>query len=260
MRWRTLLVCILFVNVVWADETLVSPKSQNTDQQAQVQAFNQEFSELLMSDQFSDERTFSRWQKIEPNPHDKSSVGDGFAWESFFARLQSFVELASVTLKAILLLLFLVFVWWLISKRQWLKKMPKLTWRQDKAKILPVFYQVSDEGILPDDDNLAQKVRACILAGDYVLALSYLYRGSLRRFGLRYAVPIRPSQTEYQCQVLLQQATIHQADELDFFDELVALWQQAAYGRCLPDNIADRLTCLLDRWQKMHIQSHQRTQ
>ena len=86
---------------------------------------------------------------------------------------------------------------------------------------------------LPDKSTLSQFVKVTATQGDWLLALSTLYRGTLREIVDIYDLPITRATTEHQNAWLLQKRTAQPA-ETAFFQELIALWSNVAYGQFRP--------------------------
>lgn len=86
-------------------------------------------------------------------------------------------------------------------------------------------------------ESLPEQVGAAAAAlwqrGDYVAALSLLYRGALSRLVHGHGVPIKAASTEGEC-VTLAKARLD-APRGAFVGTLVSAWQLAVYGGRMPD-------------------------
>lgn len=231
--------------------------SQNAPLQ-DTQDFNQKFSDFLLSDTYSHKSTEGFWQpkhKKEPESVDYEKVGKWLEWlEPFFrwlGKLDGVVEGLSFVLKVLLVSALLAVIWWLYRHRDvFVAVAQKLSSHKATISTKQHTYRPSEK--LPDPDELIVLIGQFIQQGEYLKALSLLYRGSLRQLELVHELPITDSQTEAQCQALLRTARHRTQAEVQFFDELVAVWQLSAYGRRVPKEPSVVIR-LFDAWQTLYV-------
>lgn len=228
---------------------------QNTVAQNNADEFKQAFDRELASDKYSEITTTKHWERIEnaKMPDTNPELG----WLGDILRvisdvMEGFVPLMSMLVKGILVLGLLWFFYWLYQRRTTIGDWFGETARQKNAKSGFDKRHKNRQDPLADDDELARQIKNAIANENYVLALSLLYRSSLRAMQLDHELPIKKSDTEAMCQRLLANAKQTHAGELPYFDRLVALWQMSAYGDKLPDNVQTVLTGLFADWQRIY--------
>lgn len=227
-----------------------------------TQDFNQQFNDFLLSDTYSHKNTEGFWrakhqkESKEPRSVDYEKVGRWLEWlEPFFkwlGKLDGAVEGLSFLLKIVLVSALLGVIFWLFSHfgDVVVAVAQKLSSRRATINAKRHAYRPSEK--LPDIDELMELIGQFIRQGEYLKALSLLYRGSLRQLELVHDLPITDSQTEAQCQALLATARHRSQAEVAFFDELVAVWQLSAYGRRVPKepSVVERLFGV---WQTLYV-------
>lgn len=95
---------------------------------------------------------------------------------------------------------------------------------------------------LPDD--VAEAARKAWCDGDYQLALSLLYRGSIAWLIHRADLPIEEGDTEGDC--LRRVMALTDGNTVKYFTDLTGMWIAVAYGKKIPDEQA--MIELCDRW------------
>lgn len=216
--------------------------------------FNQAFNDFLLSDAYSHKTTEGYWKrKAEPEPAKEPDL-EWLKWLEpilkWIDSLNGIVEGLSLLLKILLVLFLLAVIWWLYRRREvFVALAQKFT--GSKTTITQKLHTYRPTEHLPDNAKLIALIDTLIKQGDYLKALSLLYRGSLRQLRLVHELPITDSQTEAQCQALLAKARHRTQAEVAFFDELVRLWQLSAYGRRVPSE-PSTITTLFLTWQSLY--------
>lgn len=216
--------------------------------------FNQAFNDFLLSDAYSHKATEGYWkQKAKPKPAQEPNL-EWLRWLEpilkWMDNLDSIAEGLSFFLKTLLVLFLLAVIWWLYRRREvFVALAQKFT--GSKTTIAQKLHAYRPSEHLPDNTKLIALIDQLIKQGDYLKALSLLYRGSLRQLRLVHELPITDSQTEAQCQALLTKAHHRTQAEVAFFDELVHLWQLSAYGRRVPSK-PDTIAALFLTWQSLY--------
>lgn len=113
--------------------------------------------------------------------------------------------------------------------------------RSDPRVTAVMGMDVSPES-LPDD--IAEAARVAWREGNYQLALSLLYRGSITWMIHRADVPIEESDTEGDC--LRRAKELPDAGMVRYFSDLTQQWISVAYGKKQPDD--QDMVVLCDRW------------
>lgn len=103
---------------------------------------------------------------------------------------------------------------------------------------------------LPDD--VAEAARKAWRDGDFQLALSLLYRGSIVWMIHRADLPIEEGDTEGDCLARVQQ--LSDSRMVQYFSDLTREWIAVAYGKKTPEN--QSMIDLCDRWP-FHAKSWQ---
>lgn len=241
-----------------------------------LQKTRQQIDEIVYSDNFSKTNQITEWREKQPKTYEENSSNSvlGEILEKFFQWVFggalkgsnfNFVEIISIITKTIILLLLLVFFIWLFKKREvWLAWFSRFTFNHKDmmieqvnfSKKLPLTWQE-----LPEKSVLVNFVQQAINQGNFLLALSVLYRGTLREIIQLHDLPITQSSTEQQCIWLLTQARNKQPDEAQFLQDLVQIWSKIAYGQRLPSSqqlptFIQNIQSLLVTWQKLYLVSN----
>lgn len=232
-----------------------------------AQAFKDDLNATLLSDEYSQMHTYSKWVSKEKPTNDDSYDYEP-SWlenilrflDNLFGNLDELGGLLSLLLKLALIGLLLWFFYWVYKRRaiifDWV--LTKLPNRQTHAQL--VAKSKNRQTPLADDDILANEIKNALAQKNYVLALSLLYRSSLRAMQLDHNLPITKSDTEARCQALLASAKQTHKDELPYFDRLVWLWQRCAYGSLVDDKtdtVGDEANLLFADWQRIYqMHSH----
>ncbi|NWK53987.1 DUF4129 domain-containing protein [Verrucomicrobiaceae bacterium N1E253] len=118
-------------------------------------------------------------------------------------------------------------------------------WRRG-VKIEPKTVAVMGMDVSPESlpDDIAGAARDAWRAGDFRLALSLLYRGSLAWMVYRAELPIEESDTEGDC--LARVAALQDPNQVRYFSELTGQWIALAYGKIVPDDHA--MVSLCEQW------------
>lgn len=217
--------------------------------------FIQDFHDLLLGDEYSNHRTQSYWQSTKPEEKYDSDFTLSEAWERFFENL---AQMTGIFGKVVLLLLLAVGVWWIIKNRQAISLFMGKYLPSHQAVAVPYLDKVDKQAFdgLPAHDKLANQIARLLEQGEYLQALSWLYQGSLRVMVMQYQVKIGHSHTEEQCQALLQASAMADGSVQAFFAKLVAIWQEAAYGKRLPAKPKERIGELLVQWRSLFVLAH----
>lgn len=240
-----------------------------------LQKTRQQIDEIVYSDNFSKTTQITEWREKQPKTYEESSSNSvlGEILEKFFQWVFggalkgsnfNFVEIISIITKTTILLLLLVFFIWLFKKREvWLAWFSRFTFNHKDmieqvnfSKKLPLTWQE-----LPEKSVLVNFVQQAINQGNFLLALSVLYRGTLREIIQLHDLSITQSSTEQQCIWLLTQARNRQPDEAQFLQDLVQIWSKIAYGQRLPSSqqlptFIQNIQSLLVTWQKLYLVSN----
>lgn len=251
-------------------ETIVINYHENS-----LQKTRQQIDEIVYSDNFSKTTQITEWREKQPKTYEESSSNSvlGEMLEKFFQWVFggalkgsnfNFVEIISIITKTTILLLLLVFFIWLFKKREvWLAWFSRFTFNHKDtieqvnfSKKLPSTWQE-----LPEKSVLVNFVQQAINQGNFLLALSVLYRGTLREIIQLHDLSITQSSTEQQCIWLLTQARNKQPDEAQFLQDLVQIWSKIAYGQRLPSSqqlptFIQNIQSLLVTWQKLYLVSN----
>lgn len=216
--------------------------------------FRQNFDKQLTSDEYSTKKEIRQWIKQEkiPEPDIKPDFGF-FDWLNNLSDLFSnFAKLISFLLKAALMIGLILFFWWLYKRRGVFTD-----WANDKfgnrsAQLASTRQKRQKTEPLAEDDVLVGQIKQALEKGDYLLAVSLLYRSSLRAMSIGHELTVKKSDTENKCRALLAGARTHYAGELPFFDKLVITWQQLAYGVDTPTNIQTISEQLFVDWKRIY--------
>lgn len=220
----------------------------NAGQTLDPQARFESFQETLASDAYSDTKTHTEWKAKNPKPKNDS---DNFErWLRFFEFLESISRPLGLFAKVVLVALLIGFFVWLYRKKDSIARVFAKSIVSKPAKITPNFHPDVWLDDLPDKDEVAHRVKACIERGDFLGALSLLYKDSLRSMSSRHQMNIGRGRTEEECQWLLAVAKTAQRDERTFFEQLVKAWQKTAYGKNTTSSVGrDDVVALFKAWQ-----------
>lgn len=234
-----------------------------------AQAFKDDLNATLLSDEYSQMHTYSKWVSKE-KPTDDDLYDYEPSWlenilrflDNLFGNLDELGGLLSLLLKLALIGLLLWFFYWVYKRRAVIGAW--LTHRLPNHKTHAHLTAKSKNRQTPlaDDEILANEIKNALAQKNYVLALSLLYRSSLRAMQLNHDLPITKSDTEARCQALLASAQQTHRDELPYFNRLVWLWQRCAYGSLgttddKTDTVGDEAVALFDDWQRIYqMHSH----
>lgn len=220
-------------------------------EQSNVEQFNQTFQELLLSDSYSDSEQTKHWQPKNKKEADFDVPDMDWGFLDFW---QNIGQGVGVLGKVLLLLLLVTLLYWIFRHKDAVAAFIGGYLPRQNASVMS--YSQAEQRLvfadLPAHEQLFDAIGQLLVQGRYLQALSWLYQGSLRVMSLTYQLPITASQTEEQCQALLKASLQSSADEQQFFEQLVAVWQEAAYGKRLPTNSKARLTLLLDTWGQLY--------
>lgn len=267
MMLKKLIIIALcgMTNLALAEQTASTPMPTNNTE-AMVIDNRQKINDIIFSKDYTIVTPNTRWQQKETptntnNDHQIPSRSDGID-------LSNFIDIVSSTVKMILILMLIGFFYWLYLKREiWLAWFANISRNKKGAKKLKVNQHLSPALTpmwygLPEREQLVNTVRQALLEKNWLLALSILYRGTLREILPLHDLPITKASTEQQCQWLLQKAETCQPQEANFFKSLVNLWIKIAYGKQLPNQeqeqpFSQHIEQLLNEWQQLYgWQSH----
>lgn len=220
--------------------------------------FKQQFDNELLSDKYSEITTTKHWEKQDTQVSERDYDPD-LSWldkllEAFGEMMEGLLPLLSALVKGLLILALLWFFYWLFQKRGEIGNWMNERLPTGKSKINHQTRQKYQETPLADDDELTRQIKQAIFNKQFVLALSLLYRSSLRAMAIDHELPIKKSDTELACQKLLANAKHTHQDELLYFNRLVLLWQISAYGERLPNDVDNQLAELFSDWQRIYRQ------
>lgn len=221
------------------------------------QAHKEELDALLKSDSYSRSYESKGWER--KNPPKQTNMDN--SWLDGLLRFLEFFGVNSgligVIGKVLALLLLAVIVYFVVKN---LDKLKNLSY-QAFGRSPPVATRHIKENLpdmdadLPDRHHLVAQIEYYLNQGQFVMALSLLYRGTLRELSFVHELPIARSQTEQQCQNMLLQAKKIHPNETKFFETLIGLWQMSAYGHRLPNDIKQQILGLSQNWQRIYLKS-----
>lgn len=256
MKILVFVMCMLASLTVWATQTptQVSPKAQ-TEHSVQTPSdrFKNEFDELLKSDKYSKIHQSKKWVKDRQEEKEYKPKDYG-AFEEFLNFLESLSLGLGRVGKFILLVLLAIFVVWLVLKYQdsivaLVKKGRK---RRTSVSLKELILETEVFDGVPIQESLYKTAKALFDKGQLVACLSLLYRGTLRLHNVAYELPINKSQTEAQCQALLDNTSSASDDEKRFFGQLIELWQVLAYGQGSADAYQERIYGVLMAFNRLY--------
>lgn len=240
------------INLNNSPSSTTSHTPNNSTAQTPEQFANQ-FNELLLSDEYSDRQSQTRWELKEPKEIElDADYEPNDDWLDF---LDGMGQMVGVFGKVVLLLLLALVVWWIVKNHEAIASFIGKRLPSHRTSVTPEFEKLQKQIFedLPEHEQLANYIADLLKQGEYLPALSLLYQGSLRVMSLNYRLMIGRSQTEEQCQALLK-ASVHAPMPVRaFFEELVAIWQEAAYGERLPSHPSERIGALLDKWRTLFV-------
>lgn len=208
----------------------------------------------LVSDDYSNTTTHSKWnRKVQPVRPQSTNQRDWSKYFGWLDDLQDMSQSLGVVGKTILVVLLLLFFVYLYRYKDRIASVLAKPIKPKSATITPNFSPDDEIDDLPDHNDIARLTGELIEQGNYVEALSLLYRGSLRVMSFRHQFVIGRGRTEEECQWLLAVAKTAQPNEKRFFEMLVALWQKSAYGsKSATASVGhDEVTMLLNTWQTL---------
>lgn len=236
----------------------------------QAQAFKDDLNATLLSDEYSQMHTYSKWvPKTKPSTTDYEPDYEPSWLENILQVISDILEslsgagdVVAVALKAMLILLLLAFFYWVYKRRAVIGAWLTHSLPNHKTHAHLTAKSKNRQTPLADDEILANEIKNALAQKNYVLALSLLYRSSLRAMQLNHDLPITKSDTEARCQALLATAQQTHRDELPYFNRLVWLWQRCAYGSLgttddKTDTVGDEAVALFGDWQRIYqMHSH----
>ncbi|WP_066800892.1 DUF4129 domain-containing protein [Moraxella oblonga] len=226
----------------------VKPADMDTGKQNHTQKATQNV-HIMLSDIITDEsysRTIHQTKWVYNDPPKPVSDEHADIDLNWLAKLiQSVFTLSKhvgVFGKTIAILFLVLLAWWLYRTRDywlsWVEKLaPIMKKRTPQIDHVPHIAQdVWAE--LPPTDELVAYVQKLLQKSEYLLALSVLYRGTLRELNAHHALAIDKHQTEDECAWLLAKSPAS-PQESAYFAKLVALWRICAYGQKFAPQLAD---------------------
>lgn len=199
--------------------------------------------ELITSDEYSTTHHDVSWErKHEPKAYFDDGKDVDLAWlEKLIRGVFGASEAVGVLGKTIAILFLVLLAWWLYRTREiWMSWANKLSLPNQQAPKLSHIPHITHDvwADLPQAEELVAYVYALLKKGEYLLALSVLYRGTLRELNAHHALAIDKHQTEDECVWLLSQSNAS-PQESTYFRQLVALWRACAYGQKFASRLAD---------------------
>lgn len=248
-----------------------TPTTSPPAQDPAVAQANQQIDQVIYSERFSHAIPQTKWEEKNPKQPDSN----GF-WEKFWRWVSQWFKPSmdngsdigvtfGTILKGMLLLALLGGVVWLLLQYEtwlpWLKGRAIRPRQRDKARVNQLDTPLPTslwQGLPDSKSHFVEAVRQALHAKNWLLALSLLYRGTLREVLQVHELPITHASTEQQCAWLLDQAQYKQPHEAEYFQQLVALWSQMAYSKAvLPAqaqaDFAQRIEQLLTTWQTLYM-------
>jgi len=209
--------------------------SPNTQAKGVLQ---EDISEILAADDFT------VYDRIVEVPKETNSDSSSWLGE-FFSGLgiPSFMGVVGTIMFYLVLMAIIAGLIWLIVKnRHVFSSSATLIRDSQDAKTHEIMGMDVAPESLPDD--VVAAARETWGQGDYKLALSLLYRGSITWFVFRDQLSIEESDTEGDC--LRRVEALGQHQYADYFSSLTDVWILAAYGKQQPDN--HTMVTLCDNW------------
>lgn len=250
--WLVMCLCVVGLSLTQASfaNTDNATSIANADKQNNAQISTQNNAQnvhAMLSDIITDE-SYSRpiqkteWVRNKPlAPVSDEYVDMDLNWlEKLIRGIFSVSEYVGVFGKTVAILFLVLLAWWLYRTRDywlaWVERLAPMMKRTPQITHAPHIAQdVWAE--LPPSDELVAHVYELLQQGEYLLALSVLYRGTLRELNAHHALAIDKHQTEDECVWLLAKSPAT-PQESAYFGKLVALWRACAYGKALSDEVA----------------------
>lgn len=252
----TALLIMLTCQTVSATVASITPSTSANDVVLQQR---QQVNDAMFANDFTIITPKTRWQRKEEHTTN-IEISDAPASNIDFSKI---IEVFSIIIKTFLVGLLLGFCYWLYLKRDiWLAWFARLSRPSATTKKVDVNAHISWQLApmwqgLPEKSDLVNVVRQHLANQNWLLALSILYRGTLREILSLHDLAITRATTEHQCQWLLQKAETCQPQEAVYFQSLVKIWSQLAYGKKMPnvENMAkfnQTIEILLNQWQQLY--------
>ncbi|MBS9780708.1 MAG: hypothetical protein KGV51_08790 [Moraxellaceae bacterium] len=219
----------------------------------------QQLADILTSSDYSD-----RHEIQVPKPKDPPDIDMETSWIKKLLDLLFDHKIPDVTLDLIViglkglavLTLVLITVWIIKNSDSFIGWIEKQSWRKNKKYQVKIDdYQQAHlaqgwEG-LPPHQQISQVVKQLILEGNYLPAMSILYRGSLRWLNDTNCLLISPAETELQCI-----EHIHKVQQNQFLNkhsgqyicQIIQAWIPIAYQGQTTAN-QQNLLQITDAWQ-----------
>lgn len=239
----------------------------------------QSVKEIVSDKAFSQKIDTTKW--VENHPKTQANMGQASAWQRFWrwvfehlgkdgSESLNLGNVIAMVVKIALLLGLLGFVLWLIKHRDtwldWFRRVARLPTGATSGKIAPhiAMQRAPIWQGLPERHQLVAAIHQALQQQAWLVALSLLYRGTLREILSFHELPITRATTEAQCRWLLNQAPSRRPDEAQFFTQLVAVWSQVAYGQHYPKSpvsptdpahFAQTVLALTQDWQRLYLQA-----
>lgn len=236
----------------------------------------QQINNIIFSSEFSNQQQTTSWERKKPKAQEVqqnnrflealAEIISDILNTIFGSAVRNFdvVNFLAIMIKTILLLLLLAFFIWLYKKRQiwqaWFRKLNKQLSRTTIVTVtthtpqpLPTMWQD-----LPDKAHLANFIRQLLHQQQWLKALSVLYRGTLREMIMVHGLSITKASTEQQCLWLLKQSATASVQEAQFFQGLVEIWSQTAYGKRQPSTLElseffRQINQLIEMWERLYM-------
>ncbi|MFW2176991.1 MULTISPECIES: hypothetical protein [unclassified Moraxella] len=240
----------------------------------------QQLQKILRSEDFSHAKPTSKWVEKTPKPKHKTQHTTPSWWDNFWQKVGDWFKggsknnaegfdmgaLLGGLFKGLVLLALLGFFVWLFRYRErWLAWFSRLSQRGAKVSSANISHYLTERQQplwhdMPPRSQLAQAVRDLLARQAWLPALSLLYRGTLREILQRHELPITKATTEQQSSWLLTKARTRTPQEAEYFNALVGVWSQVAYGQKMPhpqdstavQQLSERLNQLLRQWQALY--------
>lgn len=225
LSWQCVAACAVAAAVAWcASPAAAAPAEPPSRQQVQSAADRVRVNPNLPGSK--NEKTL-RFKNQDKKPEkDKKKDSDSFGWlQDLLTKVSEGARLLVWALGALAL------AWLVLRIRRWVQ----VRAGGGRHRMAPLPSHIGSLDIRPESlpDDVGAAVAALWQRGQRRPALSLLYRGALSRLVHLHAVPIRSASTEGECMTL--SAGRLAPASLEFFTQLVAAWQLAAYGGRLPD-------------------------
>ncbi|EIJ43635.1 hypothetical protein BegalDRAFT_2800 [Beggiatoa alba B18LD] len=205
----------------------------------------QEIERVLAAEEFQTETTVFGWRSLNASEDSDKNESQAFKYEEqkdgFFSRaLQFFLWI----LLGIGLAIIVYGVW------RWMREQSFLAHSQRNRRALGLqrlAQTPTDLSGLPD--NIALSAWACWQAGEQQLAISLLYRGTLKQLSQQYQFKVRESATEQECLQIVRHYAV--VELVDYFAQVCRTWQCIAYAHQLPSSSQVQQLC--HEWQRLFV-------